>query len=95
MFSMLIQGDCSEEMMTVYIENQLKNLSVGMKSRHLISNETLDGSLSQLQTVVKSIRRLLTAPFKTMYFQNFCKNYCCKIVEATIMKNISNDSKLI
>ena len=48
-----------------------------------------------LQMVAKSIRRLMTSPFKTVYFQNFCKNYCCKTIEATIMKTISNDSKLI
>ena len=47
------------------------------------------------QMVARSIRRLMTSPFKTMYFQNFCKKYCCKTIEATIMKNISNDSKLI
>ena len=49
----------------------------------------------EVQMVAKSIRRLMTSPFKTMYIQIFFKNYCCKTIEATIRKNVSNYSKLI
>ena len=48
-----------------------------------------------VQMVDKSICHFMLSPFKTVYFQNFCKNYCCKTIEATIMKKVQNESKLI
>ena len=41
------------------------------------------------------IRQLVTSQFKSIYFQIFCKNYCRKTTEATIMKIVSNETKLI
>ena len=41
------------------------------------------------------IRRLTTSPFKSMYFQIFWQNYCRKTVEATTVKKVPNDRKLI
>ena len=38
---------------------------------------------------------LMTSPFKSMYFQIFCKKYCRKTIEATVMKYVPNESKLI
>ena len=32
--------------------------------------------MEKIQYVDKSIRRSMTSPFKTVYFQIFCKNYC-------------------
>ena len=32
-------------------------------------------------TVAKSIRHLMTSPFRTAYFQNFCKKYFAKLLE--------------
>ena len=40
------------------------------------------------------IGRLVTWLFKSKYFQTFCKNYCCKSIEATIMIKVPNESKL-
>ena len=37
----------------------------------------------------------VTLPLKSMYFQMFCKNYCPKTIEATILKKVPNESKLI
>ena len=41
------------------------------------------------------ICHLVTSPFKSMYYQISCKNSCSKTIEATMMKKIPNDSKLI
>ena len=38
---------------------------------------------------------LVTSPFKSMYFQIICKNYCRKTIEATIAKKVPNERKLI
>ena len=34
----------------------------------------------------KIIRRLETSPFKSIYFQISCKNYCSNTIEATMME---------
>ena len=31
----------------------------------------------------------------SVFFQKFCKNYCCKTTKATTMKKVPNDNKLI
>ena len=41
------------------------------------------------------IRHLVTSPFKSMYFQIFGKNYCRKTIEATTVKKVPNERKLI
>ena len=41
------------------------------------------------------IRHLVTLTFKSMHFQIFAKNNCRKTIEATIMKKVPNESKLI
>ena len=46
-------------------------------------------------TYWESIRLLVTSPFKLALFQIFCKNYCRKTTEATIMEKVPNESKLI
>ena len=38
---------------------------------------------------------LVMLSFKSMYFQIFGKNYCRKTVEATTVKNVPNERKLI
>ena len=38
---------------------------------------------------------LVTLSLKSMYFQIFGKNYCSKIIEATTVKNVPNERKLI
>ena len=42
-----------------------------------------------------SIRLLVTSPFKLVYFQSFCKNYCRKTIEASIINKVLNKSILI
>ena len=49
----------------------------------------------EVQSQDKIIRSLVTSPFKSMYFKIFCKNYCRKTIEATTVKKVSNESKLI
>ena len=41
------------------------------------------------------IRRIITSPFKSMYFQIFWQNYCRKTIEATTAKKVPNERKLI
>ena len=41
------------------------------------------------------IRLLVTSPFKSKYFQISCNNYCSKTIEATLMKKVPNESKLM
>ena len=41
------------------------------------------------------IHHLVTSPFKSMYFQFFGKNYCRKTIEATTVKKVPNERKLI
>ena len=41
------------------------------------------------------IRPLTTSPFKSMYFQIFWRNYCRKTIEATTVKTVPNERKLI
>ena len=41
------------------------------------------------------IRHIVTSLFKSMYFQISCKKYCRKTIEATIMKKVPNESKLM
>ena len=42
------------------------------------------------------IRRLVTSPFKSLYYQIFFgKNYCRKTIEATAVKKVPNERKLI
>ena len=38
---------------------------------------------------------LVTLSFKSMYFQIFGKNYCRKTIEATTVKNVPKERKLI
>ena len=60
-----------------------------------IDSSTLVYPMSTIVTVAKSIRHLMTLPFRTAYFQNFCKKYFCKTTGATIMKKVPKNSKLI
>ena len=39
--------------------------------------------------------QLITLSFKSMHFQIFGKNYCRKTIEATTVKNVPNERKLI
>ena len=57
--------------------------------------QDLLSQITKLQMVDKSIHQFLPLPFETVYFQNFCKKYCRKTLEVTIMKKVSNESKLI
>ena len=41
------------------------------------------------------IGHLVTWLFKSMYYQTFCKYYCCKTIEASMMIKVPNESKLI
>ena len=41
------------------------------------------------------IRRITTSPFKSMYIQIFWQNYCRKTIEATTVKKVPNERKLI
>ena len=41
------------------------------------------------------IRHLVTSPFKPMYFQISCRNYSRITIEATVIKKVPNESKLI
>ena len=45
--------------------------------------------------VDKRVRHVKGLSFKPMYFQKFCKNHYCKIMEATVMKKVRTVSKLI
>ena len=36
----------------------------------------------------------VTLPLKSMFFQMFCKTYCPKTIEATILKKVPNESTL-
>ena len=38
---------------------------------------------------------IIDVAIQTVYFQNFCKKYCRKTLEATIMKKVPNESILI
>ena len=40
-------------------------------------------------------RHLVTSPFKSMYFKIFRQNYCRKTIEATTVKKVPNEHKLI
>ena len=40
------------------------------------------------------IRHLVTSPFKSMYFQISCKNYCRKTIEATVLKKSANRKQI-
>ena len=40
-------------------------------------------------------RHLVTSPFKSMFFQIFWQNYCRKTIEATTVKKVPNERKLI
>ena len=35
----------------------------------------------------------VTLPLKSMYFQVFCKNYCPKTIEATLLKKVPKDTQ--
>ena len=41
------------------------------------------------------IPHLVTSSFKSMYFQIFWQNYCRKTIEATTVKKVPNERKLI
>ena len=51
--------------------------------------------LSFTRETIVIICHLVTPPFKSMYFQIFCKNSCRTTIEATMMKKAPNARKSI
>ena len=70
----------------------LKSLAYDKLSGHMYTNESAKQYDIQSQDII--ICHLVTSPFKSMYLQIFCKKYCCKTIEATIMKKISKGKQI-
>ena len=49
------------------------------------------------RNIISKIKRskLQTIHLKSIYFQILCKNYCRKTIEASVLKKVPNESKLI
>ena len=66
-----------------------------MRHTMLVSVYAISAILFEVQSQDIIIRHLVTSPFKSMYFQIFGKNYCRKTIEATTVKKVLNERKLI